>query len=181
MKLPIVARAHALGACLAIGLTVLTVACVSMGPEVRMYGTPRDLAQLAGTWDGEYIRDASGERRGTISFVLLAGDAHAHGDVIMIADGSAEAYMPLGDDSPWRGREQRPERQALTVRFVTVDRNVVAGVLDTYWDPDLRTTATSTFRGKVSDDLIEGTFVTEYATGAPPMNGRWKVRRTPGR
>lgn len=168
MSLPILGRAHAFGACLAVGLTALTAACVSMRPEVRMYGAPRDLARLAGTWSGEYFRNAGSDRHGTISFVLQAGDAHAHGDVIMIADGSAEAYT-------------RPERQALTVRFVTVDRNVVAGVLDDYWDPDLRTRATSTFRGTVSDDLIEGTFVTDYANGAPPMGGRWKVRRSPAR
>ena len=162
---------------LVVALVAATVGCSYAGSPVRLYGSSRDRARLTGSWSGEYIGAPDHDRSGTISFVLLSEDAEAHGDVIMMANSHTDPYGSYAGDMAPTGLNQRPDRQALTIRFVDIDATTVSGVIDKYWDPDRRTMAQSTFRGTLTDDVIEGTFVTEYADGAPSTSGHWKVRR----
>lgn len=162
---------------LAMVLSAMTVGCAFAGSPVRVYGSSRDLARLAGNWSGEYVGTPAHDRSGTISFVLSAADSEAHGDVIMTANSQTDPYGSFPGDPASVALDKRPDRQALTIRFVDVDATTVSGLLDKYWDPDRRTMAQTTFRGTLVEDVIDGTFVTEYADGSPSTNGHWKVQR----
>jgi hypothetical protein len=108
----------------------------------------------------------------------MAGEYHAHGDVLMTPYGFDRAYERYRDGDPGANRRDTAHASSvLTIRFVTVEEDTVRGVLDSYWDSDRFTEASTTFLGRVKDDVIEGTFTTRYATGAADTSGRWKVVR----
>ena len=165
-------------ACLGPFVLAAAVGCASMGPTVQVYGSPGDLERLSGEWSGDYVAKGDYRRQGSISFRLSAAGSHAYGDVLMTADGSNQPYgRYYGEDSFRRGQEQTPRDSLLTIRFVRVDGDTVSGILDNYWDPDRRTMASSVFQGVLKDDVIEGTFRTQYASRESESGGRWKVTR----
>ena len=172
-----------------ISVAVLTLGCALfaaggcsyIAPEVQVQGPVEDLDRLAGEWQGEYVGDPAHGRRGSISFKLVAGEAHAHGDVLMIPAGQTAPYGRrsgrVDADTPPAERTERSPDPILTIRLVLANGRMVTGSLDTYWDPDRSTEATTTFQGVLADDTIEGTFTTEYASGAPRTAGTWTVKR----
>src|SRR5262245_55691648 len=102
-----------MGACfrtqLGIFAMVVLCGCSYAAPPVRLSGVPRDFDRLAGEWVGEYIGDRDHRRQGSISFKLVAGEDHAHGDVLMTAAGFDHPYEPYrGDDFYPRPHELAP-------------------------------------------------------------------------
>jgi len=153
-------------------------ACGFHAPPVRVQGTASMLEQLAGEWWGEYTGDRLHGRNGSIAFKLVAGEDHAHGDVLMTPRG---ADRPYGRGPGEGASSPMGASNVLTIRFVTAIDGTITGALDPYWDPERGTEATATFRGRVSgDDTIEGTFITAYADGQPSTGGRWKATRKVG-
>lgn len=152
--------------------------CTFVAPAVPVQGTPAALELLSGEWWGEYVGDREHDRRGTIAFKLIAGEDHAHGDVLMVPRDTVRPYEPYRDDeSGRRTAEPVSASRVLSIRFVAAGDGFVRGALDPYWDPDRRTEATATFRGRLRGDTIEGTFTTTYADGTPATGGRWTVAR----
>jgi hypothetical protein len=139
---------------------LLISACVRAISTVPVRGSEPAVAQLAGRWEGEYSSEETG-RGGSITFQLRAGADTAEGEVVMTARGNA-----------------RSTPDGLTIRFVVVHGDEVSGVLAPYPDPDCGCTLTTTFRGVILADVIEGTFET---TGVgfhhPTQRGRWRVVR----
>lgn len=162
---------------LAMALSIFVAAgCGWAAPPVRMYGTETALERLAGQWSGEYIGDISHRRNGNIAFTLKAGTHEAQGDVMMVPEG-ASAYRPYDPADEHRPGAPRPATRFLSIRFVEVERGMVRGRLDLYWDPDRESAANCQFVGRISDDVIEGTFTTTYGNGDSTTGGTWKVRR----
>lgn len=142
-------------------------------PPIVLDGPPADVERLVGVWEGRYT-GARHQRSGTITFTLIAGEDHAHGDVLMIPEGSERAYSRY----PERGREPLEQiSQLLTIRFVRTSGAAVSGMLEPYWDPDADCTAYTAFRGYVGKDVMQGTFTSRCANGLDPAMGRWKVVR----
>ena len=164
---------------LGVGTLLLLVAagCHWAAPPVQMFGSPLALERLAGHWSGEYIGDASHRRNGSIAFTLKSGTHEAQGDVLMIPDGASPYQKYLPDDPSMRRPSRTAPDQFLSIRFVEVEGGMVRGRLDQYWDPDRNSAATSEFVGRISDDVIEGTFTTIYRSGNPATGGTWQVRR----
>lgn len=139
---------------------LLISACVRAISTVPVRGSEPAVAQLAGRWEGEYSSEETG-RGGSITFQLRAGADTAEGQVVMTTRGDA-----------------RSTPDGLTIRFVVVHGDEVSGVLAPYPDPDCGCTLTTTFRGVILADVIEGTFET---TGPgfhhPTQRGRWRVVR----
>jgi len=157
---------------------VLVSNCAFVAPRVEVLGTPRGLARLSGEWWGEYIGDRDHARHGSIAFKLVAGEDHAHGDVLMIPDGDSQPYGRYQRNEPSTPLYEVAERsRVLEIQFVMVTQDTVSGVLGPYWDPDRQTEASAMFRGRLADGTIEGTFTTSYASGAARTGGRWKVWR----
>lgn len=153
---------------------VVALGCASAPPSVPVEGEAADLGALAGEWEGTYESGAAG-RRGSIRLTLVAGEDHAHGDVLMIPAGSTRPYLPSERSSGTAGLRTLP--QVLTIRFVRASGKAVSGTLDSYWDPDCECEAVTTFVGEIKGDAIEGTFTTSSARTAGLPSGRWKVAR----
>jgi hypothetical protein len=160
-------------------LTVLTAAlgvaaCTPVVLKTPVSGTPTAVARLAGDWQGDYTSAESG-RRGLIAFRLRAGADTAEGDVIMQ---SRDESDPVPNVSPVPWDAMRTTQQALAIRFVLVGADEVSGVLAPYRDPSCGCTLTTTFRGTVRGDTIEGTFHSEGdGFSHIPADGRWRVKR----
>ena len=153
---------------------VAATACAYHPPPVPLQGRAADVERLAGRWRGSYDGGRGG-RSGSIEFVLMAGEDHAHGDVVMVARGTRHVYRP------WHDTIAGPtsEVDVLTIRFVAVEDGYISGELDAYRDPACDCRAATTFRGQLRGNVIEGTFVTQAAVGGP-AHGRWRVQRQHG-
>jgi hypothetical protein len=156
-----------------LSLLVLVGGCVSTSAPVPVEGTPSEISALAGHWEGEYSSVATG-RLGSILLDLVAGEDHAHGDVLMIPRGSTKPYGPAprpAGESPSPGATS----QLLTIRFVKAEGEKVSGTLDPYWDPDCNCEVTTTFVGEVHGDSVAGTFASSRNAGR--VFGTWKATR----
>jgi hypothetical protein len=157
----------------ALGLVAGLTACAYNPPPIPLEGRPADLEALAGEWGGEY--NGENGRSGSIAFELVAGEDHAHGDVLMIPRGANRPVVAWPDGGPEASRVEMPE--VLSIRFVAADGGEVSGTLDPYVDPDCHCKAVTRFRGRQRSDVVEGTY-TLYNEGSPvPVHGTWKVRR----
>lgn len=158
----------------AIVAPLLLGGCARAIAPVSVRGSELAIAQLAGTWEGEYSSEETG-RIGSISFQLRAGADTAEGKVVMTSRAEGQA-PPSAVSREALGHAVQSE--ALTIRFVLASGTEVSGVLSPYRDPNCGCTLTTTFRGVISGDVIEGTFETtgsgfQHAT----HGGRWRVTR----
>lgn len=156
-----------------LSLPVLVEGCASTPAAVPIQATPSEIAALAGHWEGEYSSPATG-RLGSIVFDLVAGEDHAHGDVLMIPRGSTDPYRPAQRPSG-DGRGPAEASQLLTIRFIRAEAGKVSGTLDPYWDPDCNCEVTTRFVGELRGDTVEGTFTSERTAGR--VFGTWKATR----
>lgn len=161
-------------ACVALVLALSASGCSAAILKTPIGGTRADIAQLVGNWQGDYESIDSG-RRGSITFRLRAGADTAEGDVLMEPRNMTDPSAP----DPAIPRDTfGTDRQALAIRFVVVNANQVTGTLEPYKDPDCGCTLTTTFKGTLRGDVIEGTFHSEgSAFGHIPQDGRWRVKR----
>lgn len=152
---------------------LLISACVQAISTVPVRGSEPAVAQLAGKWEGEYSSEETG-RGGSITFQLRAGADTAEGEVVMTARDDARS-APSATARESLGHAGRPD--VLTIRFVVAHGDTVSGVLAPYADPDCGCTLTTTFRGGILGDVIEGTFETTGSGFHPTQRGRWRVVR----
>lgn len=155
------------------GLALLVVmgGCASTPAAVTIQATPAEISALAGHWEGEYSSQATG-RLGSIVLDLIAGEDHAHGDVLMIPRGSNDPYRPRASGG---GPSPAGASQILRIRFVRAEGRKVSGTLDPYWDPDCSCEVMTTFVGEIRGDTVEGTFTSER--GAGRVFGTWNAKR----
>jgi hypothetical protein len=153
-------------------LAAVVVGCAGRTPPVPLQGDPASIRALEGTWTGEYWSKET-QRRGAITFSLVAGSDTAYGDVMMFA--------PLGQQIHAADRAEEHlvhtrMSQSLRIEFVRVGFGAVAGMLEPYVAPDCDCTVTTRFTGAVVGDTIRGTFVTHDAHG-DAHDGAWLVTR----
>ena len=158
---------------LAVG-AICCASCVS-APPIPVDASPSSLNALVGEWDGRYTGADTG-RGGSLWFKLVAGDDHAHGDVLMIPRGRREPYYRY-PPSGWPLAGQPADvTHLLAIQFVHAADGRLDGRLEPYWDPDCPCEAVTTFRGRLLGDRIEGTFNTRLRI-AGEANGRWVADR----
>jgi hypothetical protein len=151
------------------------VGCTPVIMKTPVTGSPVAVARLAGEWQGDYSSVESG-RRGIIAFRLRAGADTAEGDVIMQSRDESDPTAPNVSAVPWDAL--RTTHQPLAIRFVFVSEDEVSGVLSPYRDPDCGCTLTTTFRGTLKGDVIDGTFRSEGdGFSHIPATGRWRAKR----
>ena len=143
--------------------------------KTAVSGSPPAISRLVGDWHGDYSSVESG-RRGLISFRLRAGADTAEGDVIMQSRPDADPSVPDPSRASWDA--VRTNDEVLSIRFVLVTDDEVSGVLNPYRDPDCGCTLTTTFRGTLRGNVMEGKFHTEGSgISHMPADGRWRVKR----
>lgn len=144
----------------------LAAACAPIPATVPVAGPPSALRQLEGEWVGEYSR-AAGDREGGLYFKLAAGDGVAVGDV----------WMNLRGQGPPAYQVSSPATSPLAIQFVWIEEDFVSGTLQLYEDPETKSILLTTFRGRLANDLISGTFVTENKTTGQIISGIWNAKR----
>ena len=160
---------------IALAAAALGAACTPVIMKTPVTGPPPSVSRLVGDWQGEYSSVESG-RRGLIAFHLRAGVDTAEGDVIMQSRPDADPSTANVPPSSWDALQTT--NQAISIRFVFVSENEVSGALNPYRDPTCGCTLTTTFRGTITGDVIEGTFHTEGSgISHMPADGRWRVKR----
>jgi hypothetical protein len=153
-----------------IAAAVLAAACSPVLVNVPVTGPPPALRQLEGEWVGEYSGGPEG-REGGLVFELATGEKVASGDVWMSSN-------PPGT-RPYQGSaSEAPAVTPLTIRFVWIEDDFVSGTLELYRDPETDHILLTTFRGRIDDGSIEGTFVTENKTTGQLTSGHWSAKRT---
>lgn len=118
----------------AVTFSMLALACTSAPAAVPIQATPAEISALAGHWEGEYSSKATG-RLGSIVLDLIAGEDHAHGDVLMIPRGSNDPYRPARRPGG-QGPGPAEATQLLKIRFIRAEGAGLSGTLEPYWDPD---------------------------------------------
>ena len=158
---------------------LVTVCGAARQPPVPLAGTPRDVAALAGQWEGSYTSAATG-RSGSISFTLSTGTDSAFGDVIMIPRGWGRPLQAWDRPGSAGAPGTQPRAAVLTINFVRVAGGRVTGRLAPYADPESGAPLATTFEGQLSGDVIEGTYTTLGAGSGVAQRGQWKVTRRKG-
>ena len=152
-----------------LGAALMLAAC--RAPESAPIPVVGGADYLAGRWRGSYENTAL-QRGGSIEFTLVAGEDHAHGDVVMIPANHSIAIRPAPRPEL---REGSPLATVLTINFVRAAGDSVLGTITPYRDPECDCTAITTFTGYVAGNVIRGTFVTRRPGGA--IAGTWSVQR----
>lgn len=154
-------------------VTTLLMSCAYRPDPVPIAGSASAIGSLAGTWLGDYQGTESG-RSGNITFIISARGDSAFGDVLMVS-----ATNP-GTLQPAHGAEEHMAHvrssQALRIDFVAVSEGELSGHLEPYIAPDCDCRVTTTFSGRRSGNVIEGTFVTRGPSSFE-QRGRWRVSR----
>ncbi|MGB2716571.1 MAG: hypothetical protein WBC51_20475 [Vicinamibacterales bacterium] len=148
--------------------------CATTGPPIPVTASRAEFDALVGEWDGTYSsRDT--RRSGSIWFKLIAGEDHAHGDVLMTA---RDRQMAFTRNRPDPRSQARPDgaTQVLSIRFVRAADGMVDGRLEPYWDPDCECEARTIFRGRLLENRLEGTFTTRLASGLEAI-GVWSASK----
>jgi hypothetical protein len=170
---PLRRRSSAWWPVVVIAAGVLLNGCGPM-PAVQLQGDAAGTAALAGEWDGSFEGHAAG-RNGSIWFKLVAGEDHAHGDVLMKSN---REPVPYARYSPTGAAPPLSPPTFLSIHFVRISGQAVNGVLDTYLDPSCDCQAWTTFSGVLFENQIRGTFVT-HLDDDTIITGAWHVTRRP--
>jgi hypothetical protein len=154
------------------GVVLLFLGC-SYRPDPVPIVASTGAVSLVGTWLGEYHGTESG-RSGSITFIIAASGDSAYGDVLMVSatnPGVIRAAHP-----PEEHMAHVRSAQALRIDLVAISGGEVSGRMEPYIAPDCNCQVTTTFTGRPSGDVIEGTFVTRGAN--LEQHGRWRVTRS---
>src|SRR5436309_9934801 len=157
-------------------LAGLTTCTPTPPPPVPLAGTARDVAALAGRWEGSYSSAVTG-RSGSISFTLSAGTDSAFGDVIMVPRGWGRPLQAWDRPGSAGAPGTQPRAAVLTINFVRVAGGRVTGRLAPYADPESGAPLATTFEGQLAGDRIEGTYTTRGGGSPDAQTGQWQVMR----
>lgn len=153
---------------------VTAASCASRPSPVRLLADPVAMSALVGEWQGVYSSVQTG-RSGSIVFNLRSTADTAYGDVVMTPK---KASRVVAADRQVPGPGAPPVNQVLTIRFVRMQGNRVAGTLDPYDDPDCACRLHTTFIGLFDGgSRIEGTFESRGSMDHPLTTGKWEVAR----
>lgn len=145
---------------------------------IPIQGSPAEIVALAGEWDGTYESD-DGARRGSIDFHLQAPKDTAFGELVMVPDGWGR---PL--QSPAGRLDRRHDAgipRSLEIRFVRVERGVVSGEVQKYYDPACDCAKITTFRGRLKGNTLRGSYRAYREQGGAPDTGDFRVDRKPAK
>lgn len=157
-------------------LAILPLACSQPAREaqpVPITGIPADMALLEGEWAGEYHAYGSGARSGPLFLRLTTVADTARGDALMYASGRAIPGAFQTAD-PWA---DAPSHQILSISFTPAAGGTVFGKLAVYHDPVCGCEVQTTFMGRVTGNLIEGTYSAAHVDGGHRSDGNWRVVR----
>ena len=130
-----------------------------------------DVSPLVGEWKGTFINPEM-HRQGTISFTLAGRDEKAAGEIVLLptaADGDSSHVAAVVPAQP---------QQVLQISFIRLEGNNVVGRIEPYQSTTCNCRVTSTFRGALNGNVIEGTYIVIGADNPTVrFGGNWHVTR----
>lgn len=152
-----------------IAALILAGACIPPSAPFPVLGDP---GPLAGEWEGSFDSPQAG-RSGTILFHFGAGSDSASGSVLMTPARSDNQDAPGVALTP----PSRAMSRALRITYVWCGGSEVTGRLDPYDDPRTGDRIYTMFEGKLTGDILTGSFSTLYPDRGRLLEGTWSVRR----
>jgi len=131
--------------------------CAASVTAVPVKGKDAAVFKMRGEWVGDYTSPDTG-RSGTIRFVLKPGRKTADGEVAM--------NMPGG------------ESRLLRIAVLRIEGEELHGRLERYSDPACKCDVDTDFVGTMTDEAINGQFVTTPVGTDKQLGGTWHVERT---
>ena len=165
-------------------LCIATAACaltLAAGCTTHQTGQPGfevtsrnfDVSPLVGQWKGDFHNVELG-RQGTIAFTLSSREEKAVGEIVLMPTNAAG---DTATTSSQRG-DARGARQVLQISFIRLEGDAVVGRIEPYVNQSCNCRVTSTFRGALQGNVIEGTYIVLGADDpSVRFNGNWKVTR----
>ena len=132
-----------------------------------------DVGPLVGEWKGEFF-NVDQRRQGTIAFTLASREEKAVGEIVLMPTNAA------GDTASTRSQSSDASgaKQVLQISFIRIEGNNVVGRIDPYVNQSCNCRVTSTFRGLLQGNVIEGTYIVVGAEDPTVrLGGNWKVTR----
>lgn len=131
-----------------------------------------DISPLVGEWKGTFVNPEM-HRQGTIAFTLAGRDEKAVGEIVLLpttpSGDTAHADAPV---APAAGQ------QVLQISFMRLEGDNVVGRIEPYQSTVCNCQVTSTFRGALTGNVIEGTYIVLGADDPRVRyGGNWKVTR----
>jgi hypothetical protein len=152
-----------------IAAILMAAGCASPGAPFPVLG---DRRQLEGQWEGSFEGAQTG-RSGSIVFRFGGGTDSAYGSVLMIPsrDGTRAPLVSTLPESP-----SGPAR-VLRITYVWCGSGEVTGRLDPYEDPITGERVYTMFEGRLTGDVLSGSFSTLYADRGHLLEGTWSARK----
>ena len=114
-----------------VGCVCCAAASCASAPPIPLRASPSSLQALVGEWDGTYTSRDTG-RSGSLWFKLIAGEDHAHGDVLMTPRGRTDSYHRYPPSGwPSTGRPTGLT-EVLAIQFAHAADGTVDGRLEPY-------------------------------------------------
>jgi hypothetical protein len=159
----------------AVAMTVMTtvISCSSRRTELPGFDVSArnfDVSPLVGEWKGTFINPEM-HRQGTIVFTLAGRDEKAIGEIVLLPT------SPTGDTARAPVVPAQPQ-QVLQISFIRLEGDNVVGRVEPYQSTACNCRVTSTFRGALTGNVIEGTYIVLGADDpSVRFGGNWKVTR----
>lgn len=148
---------------------------------VPVQGSPDQLSAISGEWSGRYWSKATG-RHGIIRFSLGENADTGLGEVEITFSPSLRAgrYASAADGNKNHHTDNLEPDACTTIALtlVRVEQDRVLGTMAPYWDPDCDCRAQTVFEGKISGNIIAGTFSSRReSSDRRLLTGQWRVER----
>ena len=154
----------------------LMLGCASTSsktPAIKeVSGTEFDVAQLTGTWEGNFSSTVS-QRSGTITLELnQAGKREVGSILLQYQKQHPKVHAPKGHNVKKTGTYTKTK--PLSVEFIAIEGGKISGNVTPYADPVFtRKTVFTTYEGIVTGNRIEGTYTTRVGQNGNSFTGSW--------
>ena len=154
-------------------LTLGCVSTLSTTPTIKeVSGTKFDVAQLTGTWEGNFISTVT-QRTGVIKLELDQEANREVGSILLqYQKQHPKIHAPKGHNVKKTGTYTKTK--PLSVEFIAIEGGKISGTVTPYADPLFPgKTVFSTYEGIVTGNRIEGTYTTRIGQNGNAFTGSW--------
>ena len=141
-------------------------------PDIKeVSGTTFDIAQLTGTWEGNFDSTVT-QRSGTITLELNQEGQREVGSILLqYQKKHPKVHAPKGHNIKKTGTYTKTK--PLSVEFIAIEDGKISGTVTPYLDPIFSRKIFSTYEGKLIGNRIEGTYTSRIGQNGNSFTGSW--------
>jgi len=158
-------------------LMVVVTTFISCSPVPSFYLVVDDdveLANLTGMWEGEFTTSIP-DRYGSLYITMTATHDTAYGEVVLSWQTSFLSNIMRED--PNALDSYRNTTQVIKIKEIFFTNRDIGGIIGPYPEPKAGYLVTTKFQGRLSKDVMEGTFQSNVKETRESYKGTWKVTR----